>query len=341
MKKRVLWLDIMRIFAIFCVLICHSPAPYDGLAGGRFFISAFNYYGLACGPNLFFMISGALLLTKVYDYHTFLRKKILRIVLPLVFWSLTYLLLDAFIYKNITINDLLCKISLIPFYAQVPQFWFLYAILGIYIITPILSKWLHSCSKQEVKMLLLFWLITLLLPYLIHINSSISEITSIGVGWLHYCVGYCGYALLGYYIKTYIDIKHIKFSYLFVTLILIMILPGILEYVAKLPHEAINHQRSLNMALMSGVTFCIIMKIFISCDDEINKKHQLIIAVSNYSFGVYLVHLLFLPLVKYYIAPLHINYLIQIPLTAIVIGFISLLFVFLLSKFKIAKYIIG
>ena len=160
-QERELWLDLARIFAFFCVLICHSPPTYDGLAGGRFFISAYNYYGLSGGPNLFFMISGALLLDRQTDYISFIKKRFTKIVPPLIIWSLIYLSIDTFIYGKLTLSEYFHNICFIPFTSQVPAFWFLYAIIAIYLVTPIMSSWLVKCTKREVEFVLLLWTLTL------------------------------------------------------------------------------------------------------------------------------------------------------------------------------------
>lgn len=339
-KEREVWLDLARIFAFFCVLICHSPATYDGLAGGRFFISAYNYYGVSGGPNLFFMISGALLFGKRIDYIPFLKKRLKRIVPPLLIWSTVYLLIDTFVYEKYTIPELLHKIVLVPFSPQIPAFWFLYSIIAIYLVTPILSSWLQKCTKIELQIVLLLWSISLFFPYLKYWDDEVLSAASVGYGWLYFFTGYIGYSLLGFVLKRHLNVKKHKrtCALLFLTAVL---LPALLEYLLKLPHDAINHQRSFNVALMT-ISFFLM---FLWFNDRLqrlspNLKHK-IKKISELSFGVYLTHLLFLPLVNRYIGSLHINYLIQIPLSALIAGTLSLICVYAISKLSISKFVIG
>lgn len=339
-KEREIWLDVARIFAFFCVLICHSPATYDGLADGRFFISAYNYYGLSGGPNLFFMISGALLFGNRNDFLPFLKKRLMRIIPPLLIWSIVYLLIDTFIYEKYTISGLFHRIFLLPFSPQIPAFWFLYSIIAIYLVTPILSFWLQKCSKKELQIVILLWSISLFFPYLKHWDEEVLSATSVGYGWLYFFTGYIGYSLLGFYIKRYTNIKNFKLKYVILFLI-VLLLPALLEYLFKLPHDAINHQRSFNMAMMT-TCFFIMFLCFKDRLQQLSPNSKYIIKrISELSYGVYLVHLLFLPFINQYIATLHINYLMQIPLSALITGTLSLICVWVVSKFSISKFIIG
>jgi surface polysaccharide O-acyltransferase-like enzyme len=44
------------------------------------------------------MVSGALLLNKKYEFNYFFKKRFNRVVIPLIFWSIIYVLFSIFIF---------------------------------------------------------------------------------------------------------------------------------------------------------------------------------------------------------------------------------------------------
>ena len=81
--------DIMRILACLLIICMHAPMPTGG----------FSYFNLplsyltAPGLCLFFVISGTLLLPIKTDARLFLRKRMGKVVIPTVFFSILYIFL--------------------------------------------------------------------------------------------------------------------------------------------------------------------------------------------------------------------------------------------------------
>ena len=101
MKKRLVWADILRIFAIYLVVFVHSTSLQ-----ATSFLSVLQLIILfaiakTCVP-LFFMLSGALLLPKVEPTSYFLKKRFLRIFVPYIFWTIIFIYLPnaAYTYRN-------------------------------------------------------------------------------------------------------------------------------------------------------------------------------------------------------------------------------------------------
>ena len=44
--------------------------------------------------------------------------------------------------------------------------WYLYMLIGIYFIIPILNSWLEGAKKREIQVFLGIWVISLVIPYL-------------------------------------------------------------------------------------------------------------------------------------------------------------------------------
>lgn len=281
-ENREYWIDAIRSFACICVITTHAPIPNS--TNGLIFGSIFNYFSTAGASILFFMISGALILYKEKPIAPFLKQRFSRIFLPMVIWSSLSLLID-YLSGNILFSDLIAKITMIPFVPQIGTYWFIYTIFGIYLISQPLACWLNSCNKKDIRFLLLIWGITLFIPYLSILTPQFSNMTAYSGGWLYYFYGYLGYAVLGYYLRKYINISfNIRY---FIIFLIICCIPLILYNIQQIPHLVIQDRMSANITLLAICYFLIIKHI------KFPKKIANILYIfAQHSFGIYLVHIL-------------------------------------------------
>src|SRR5437868_2983261 len=86
-QKRLLWADLVRIMAIYLVLVVHSSFLSRN-------IDSLSSLAIAkiCIP-LYVMVSGALLLGKKETYQSFFKKRFSRLLYPWVTWTLIYLVI--------------------------------------------------------------------------------------------------------------------------------------------------------------------------------------------------------------------------------------------------------
>src|SRR6201987_5441904 len=117
----------------------------------------------SCVP-LFVMGSGFFLFP-VGDESKFFRKRFTRVLIPFVIWCAVYSFY-FFAQGSISLNAALLNIAKIPvnFGPEVGHLWFLYMLLAIYLIAPVLSPWVVSESRRSMELFLLLWGVTLLLP---------------------------------------------------------------------------------------------------------------------------------------------------------------------------------
>ena len=59
----------------------------------------------------------------------------------------------------------MCKCVYLDVYKRQPL-WYLYMLIGIYFIIPILNSWLEGAKKREIQVFLGIWVISLVIPYL-------------------------------------------------------------------------------------------------------------------------------------------------------------------------------
>lgn len=326
---RIAYLDVIRIFACILIITMHAPMPYIGTSGH--ILSSISLL-TAPGIGLFFMVSGALLLPVQEPTSTFLKKRITKVVYPTLFWTFFYLLLKK-ITTDMTMDDLCKQILSIPFTHRGHSIlWFMYTLIGLYLLSPIISPWLQKASKKEIEWVLLLWGITLcypLLEMLVKVNES-------RTGMLYYFSGYAGYFLLGYYLHKYRpNIKLWLITFLF-------LIPLATAVLTKITNTPINFYKvfwylSILIVMMAVGWF----RIFQIIDKRI-PSHSRITLLSNCCFGIYLVHIFIMRgiLWKWDYISAH-GGVIQIILTVLLTFTLSFMIIWGISKLPFAQYIIG
>jgi surface polysaccharide O-acyltransferase-like enzyme len=142
---------------------------------------------------IFFMLSGALLLWREEPILPFYRKRVSRVAVPLVFWTVVY----AYIFGDMST----------PFAVQVGQYlmvpyghlWYFYAALGLYFSAPYLGKILRASTEKEILVFLSLWFLVACVLNQIRVLYSVSWDPSILLGGQLFS-GYIGYFLLGAYL---------------------------------------------------------------------------------------------------------------------------------------------
>lgn len=139
MKKN--YISILNVLACIGVVILHTfETGYTSDANFVFevLIRAIAY----CAVPVFFMITGATLIDyrERYDTKTFFKKRLLKVIIPLIIWSIIYFIINFFKGK-FSINDLSFKFVFEYFFLVKtnPIFWFFVVIIGIYLAIPVIS----------------------------------------------------------------------------------------------------------------------------------------------------------------------------------------------------------
>ena len=298
-------------------------------SGSPGFVLAGISYLTAPGVVLFFMISGALLLDNDLATKVFIKRRFSKILFPTLFWTMFYLLV-GFIMQGPSVTTAMKSILSIPFSVQGHGvLWFMYPLAGLYLLTPILSRWLKKASKSEVEFYLLLWAITLVYPYLslwLHINDS-------NTGVLYYFAGYIGYYVLGYYLRYLYRYRlwHIIAAVAVAVIVPMMLLLSGIEF----DFYRVLWYLSLPVAMMAFAVFLLIMQFP-------NKPMSTIGEISKLSFGIYFVHVFIMRRIIWNLDVVHsMPWMVQIPVIALSSFLLSLLISWIISRFFFSKYIIG
>lgn len=134
-EKRIFWLDVLRIFSIFAVVMIHvSTQNLENVAAGsaqNIVFATFDGLSRFAVP-VFVMISGALMLKRELSFKKCLTK-VLRLLVVWVFWCVFYAGFSLVVGKGreAALHDLIFGHF---------HMWFLPMIAALYLVTPVL-RW--------------------------------------------------------------------------------------------------------------------------------------------------------------------------------------------------------
>lgn len=331
-------IDVLRAFACIMVLFCHAPQPLFNQSGA-IFVGIVNYFGMSWGPILFFMISGACILWKEREAVPFFKRRFSKILVPTVLWSIVYILIESFWWKTSPSDAWLTKIPSIIMGPQYSLMWFMYALIALYLITPILSKWLAKSNKSEICVYLMIWMLSLCVPYLTLIGIDGSEMFN-QTNIFYYFMGFACYAVLGYFCRKYV--VGLKLTFGRVMLILLILLTPAYYYVIKyFTGQVFTSSHCLFQMLTTGLAFVGIYNLKMPRIISEGKGAAFIENISKLSFGIYLTHMVFMYPFRIWIAQFNLHYALQLPITVLVVFVLSYISSLLIYKLPFGKYIIG
>lgn len=216
----------------------------------------------------------------------FLRKRLKRVLLPTLTWTLFYIAVKLF-DGNLTTAELWKSLVSIPFSAQGHGvLWFMYTLMGLYLVTPILHAWLRSASERDIRFYLSLWLTAMCYPVI----GKFVGINDTTTGILYYFSGYVGYFLLGYWMQRYGERLSLK------VVTLLMCVSVAAPVVVKLMHWTIDFYSMFFYLSVFVVMQCVfwwkVMKRVQTMASRWSDCFKSSITIfSNLSFGIYLSHI--------------------------------------------------
>lgn len=205
MKKN--YISILNVLACIGVVILHTfETGYTSDANFVFevLIRAIAY----CAVPVFFMITGATLIDyrERYDTKTFFKKRLLKVIISLIIWSIIYFIINFFKGK-FSINDLSFKFVFEYFFLVKtnPIFWFFVVIIGIYLAIPVISLIpQESRRKAFLYIIIITFVFNQFLPDLLyHLNLNYNYDLKFPLTYS----GWISFIFIGYYIDKYEIVK--------------------------------------------------------------------------------------------------------------------------------------
>lgn len=367
-RPRIPFLDYVRVIACFMVMLVHASenfyaADSSGLAGnvarlateGNRFWAAFWDGGVSrtCVP--LFMIVSAFLLVPMkpgVSMTQFYRHRFMRILPPMIVFMLLYtfvpLLWGAMTWEQ-SINDL--KLLPFNFPSMAGHLWFMYPLISLYLIIPIVSPWIEKATAREERIFIGLFAVSTFIPW-IHrfITPEVwgecfwNEFTA-----LWYCSGFLGYMVIAHYIHRHIDWSRRKRMTVGAVCFVVGAAFTMWSFWLKgVPGVAIDTptlEWGWNMTAPNVVLATFGAFMMFTCIGE-HRAPAIITEISKLSFGMYLIHLFFLPhfatlFIGGDVANPVIPVAVAIPCIAVLTYVACIVAVKLLSYLPGSKYIVG
>ena len=338
---RLVYADLLRVAATLAVVILHLSGGWISevpVASGAWRV--FNVYdGLTrwCVP-VFVMLSGMFLLDpkKSLSYRSLFFRQILRIVVALVVWSVVYGLFALFLNGTpLTLSALMQILRELVWGKLHYHLWFLPMIVGLYLVTPFLRAFVRGASRSDFHFFfLLVCVFAMLLPTLLRIRPSATLSTWMDKLQLELVLGYTGYYVLGYYLKTYTLGR----------------ITELLLYLLGLLGGAVTVWGTEWLSLRSGssdftlysyfsptvcamaVAVFVLFRYLLGMSDERSRRQQMA-GLSAITFGIYLCHDLFIMLLRHLgISTLSFAPVAAVPALSLLVFLCAAVLAWLLSK---------
>lgn len=313
--KRIAFLDYLRVFACFLVILVHAAENYYGAGGesdmagpvslllnesDRLWVSIYDGFSRMSVP-LFFIVS-AYLLAPMKPNQTmggFYRRRFKRILPPFFIFVILYSTLPM-LWGQISGETACTDLSriLLNFPTTAGHFWFMYPLICIYLFIPIISPWLTKATARQERFFILLFLLSTCMPYM---NRFWGEIWG-QCFWneyhlLWYFSGYLGYLVMAHYIRVHLTwSRATRFRSGLVMLIAGAIATIWSFYVQAIPGELIE-----TPVLEIGWAFCTLNVVVLTAGAfllftciEQKKAPELVVSMSRLSYGIYLMHIFWL-----------------------------------------------
>ena len=238
------------------------------------------------------MVTGFLLLNKQEPIFVFFSKRIKKILVPLIVWSIVYTMFKIYYDHNISMSwTLFVDVVYKPVYFHL---WFLYAIIALYLYIPILRVLTQHVDNNVLYYFVCIWFITVgLIPFIeliFHIKMPMKY-------YLTMFSGYSGYLLLGFLLAQ------VSFTKMRLYITCVIFLFGLIVTIFGTYYLTVEKGKyvgyfdsytSPNVILLANSTFLLIKFSVEKLQIFNNKKIISFIAfVSSSSFGIYLIHIIF------------------------------------------------
>ena len=180
--KRIVFLDYVRVFACFLVMVVHASENFYGAAGStdmagpqsflaseadRLWVAVYDGFSRMAVP--LFMIVSAYLLVPMKEGQTswqFYRRRFTHILPPFFIFMILYSILPMLwgqIDSETSIKDM-SRIFL-NFPTLAGHLWFMYPLISLYLFIPIISPWLSKATAKEERFFIGLFLLSTCMPY--------------------------------------------------------------------------------------------------------------------------------------------------------------------------------
>ena len=333
------YIELLRAFAAIAVVMIHVLGPYRSLLGvipeaDWTAAISFNAFSRWAVP-VFIMITGALMLadTRPFNLHYYLSRRVSKVLVPFLVWSVVYAFLAGLGFDNGQITYDLTPVwpllERLPSKATWYHLGFYYYFVPLYLFIPFLTPLVQKLTDDQLQMLVIGWLFLTLL-YLLRVKSA----------WMIDAVMYGGYLILGYALTRIALSQEYRTALVCAAgIALVSSIYGIWEQ--SVLHEKyapgrLTSYKTVNTAVVAAAVFTLAYHYGSVITGKLKTMVQFI---GRYSLGLYLLH----PLVLWPIRELGFvpePALLAIPLMTVSVTVLTLLLVYGLSRVRALSWLV-
>jgi len=347
--------DLIRTVAIILVILLHAaiePNPtvdFMSPQGVQLWWTSDVYDSIArTAVPLFIMLTGALLLqpSKADEpIRFFLKKRWNRIGIPIIFWGAIYFAWD-FLVKGqaLTVLSIVQGVLTGPYV----HFWYVYILVGLYLITPLVRVLVAHADWRIIRYFLLVWFVGTGIISLLTLYANISPQTVWFRDTVFLLTGLIGYFILGAYVAK----LRLRSSILYLGLILstVWTIIGTYFLISTLGEDYSQFflDASSFSVIIASVTLFLILAAIPNqtIEKRLPRSNKLLKVISQNTLPIYLFHLIILETLQkgylgFKISVTTMNPIIEIPLVTAVTLLLCLAIIVPLKKLPYIKRIIG
>ena len=375
-RANIAWIDLLRVIACFLVVfshccdpfVAHFNADYPKFLQGCAFGSA-----VRCCVPLFAMMTGVLLFPVKGTLGEFYGKRLKRLLVPIVFWSLALPIMYYTYFQlagpstspSVDMNTFTGAMTLQKMYTFIFNFnydttplWYLYMLVGLYFVIPVFSSWMQQTSQKDLKLFLKVWGITLFLPYIKMFAPALGYMGNYGhmglygecdwnaYGSFYYVSGFIGYLVLAHYLVKYpLNWSWKKLAAIGIPMWVVGYAITYGGYVLMNEKFPGNYAYLEILWLFSGINvFMMTFPIFVAIQKTNVKSSPWLSRMASMTFGIYLCHFVFVQMgydFYLHILPESVPALVRIPLNTVTVFVVCYGLVRLLSINKLTRRLVA
>lgn len=342
--NKVSYIELLRIIAAAAVIMIHV----DAILIKNYAIGSVNWNICAiigseirwCIP-LYLMISGGVFLDREQpiSQEAMLKKYILRLLTVLIVWGAFFYFFELWIYDQpITIKNLIFAPINILAGNTGYHLWYLYTIIPVYLLIPILKVFVDIATREQQRYLLL--VLFMLCSCFNLFNSVVRRIPqlrgaiSIGIT-LPAMFAYVACVLAGYYMAHF-ELNSSEMKVLKLTAILSVLCMPIVNIVLS----RLNNTYDTSMSEYSGICSISVAGWLYTRlkqqEDALQKcrMKKSVLNIGGKTFGIYLLHVIFVSTIfhKLPVAWVKLNSLLVILIGTAIVFTASFILTWLLKK---------
>lgn len=339
-------IDLLKILAIFGVLVMHSAGllayggrkpDLDEARSMLLFLSFANF----CIP-VFLMCSGAMILSGTRDEPplTFYRKRLPRLLLPLVFWSAIYFMDTEQAW--LSLGNLPLFLNRLLAGKVLGLLWYLYMLLGVYLSAPFLQMMLRQAERSHL------WLFVGICLTLTSLETQLKHVLLVNLGLESSIFAtYLGYFVLGHLLQTARPVPARWRLVLFGVYGVMAVIGYRAQMWVQAKYTGVLYNfldyRSLNVAVGAVAFFIVWRGLSLPVSAAVKRGMAF---VANATYGIYLVHFLAYEVLTrglcgISLPPGRFRPLLDIPLRAAAMFAISMAVVAVLSQIPYVRQLVG